>query len=93
MTKKVKDRSKANRLFTENEVEVFYLMGRFQRLVSPDDKDIRQVVEYGQARFSELQSLALENLYNKINAEVEEMSTYIAELEISSGVAKFADED
>jgi len=87
------DKSIANRLYTENEVQVFYLMGRFQRLVKPDHKDIHQVLDHTKAKFTELQSLALEFLHDQLLTEIEGMSSYIAELEMSAGIAKFAGED
>jgi hypothetical protein len=88
-----KDHSKANRLYTESETEVFYLLGRFERLVVPSKGDIHQQVDLSKARFTELQSLALENLYCKLTVEIEQMSDHIADLEMSSGVAKFAGEE
>ncbi len=78
--------SKANRLYTEPEVKANTLLGRFERLVMPDKGDIRDIP------FTELQSLALENLCGKLKIEIERMSNHIADLEISSGVAKFAGE-
>lgn len=92
---KKKDQIKENRVFTEPEIEIFHLLGRFQRLVSPsrDMDDILQQVDYTKSKFTELQSLALERLYELMVIEIKQMSDHIAHLEMSSGLAKFAGEE
>lgn len=82
--------NKPNRLYSESESQAFYLMGRLQRLVKPKEGNIHQQLEYGKANFTELQSLALECVFDKLEVAIEKMSTHIGDLEISEGTAKYA---
>ena len=89
------DKSKANRLFTEPEIEVHYLMGRFKRLVCPPRtiEDPGASIDYHKANFTEIQSLALEQMHDKLEIEINQLCDYIAELEINAGLANYAGDD